>query len=107
MPLGSVGVPLCMESGGFADQYDATVRVEETIGIKRDPDDVWEMVSDLANDPRWCRKVKSVEPSGTGRWLVRHRPVPLRPALELVVERLGAERPHSMRLREEDEVSVF
>ena len=83
------------------------MRVEEAIGIERDPDDVWEMVSDPANDPRWCRKVQSVEPSGTGRWLVRHRPVPLRPALELVVERLDAERPRSVSLREEDEVSVF
>jgi uncharacterized protein YndB with AHSA1/START domain len=71
------------------------------------PEDVWAFVADPQNDPRWCRKVKSVDPIGESRWRVLHKPVPLRPAMELVVERIEAEPPRRLTLREEDEASVF
>jgi hypothetical protein len=51
--------------------------------------------------------VKSVDPIGESRWRVLHKPVPLRPAMELVVERIEAEPPRRLTLREEDEASVF
>jgi Polyketide cyclase / dehydrase and lipid transport len=68
---------------------------------------VWEVVADPINDPSWCRKVKSVEPAGDGRWVVIHKPVPLRGPIELTLDRLDVEPPHRLTLREEDEVSVF
>jgi hypothetical protein len=54
------------------------IGVEESIDIARSPESVWAFVSDPRNDPRWCRKVKSVEPTGDGRWRVLHKPVPFR-----------------------------
>jgi carbon monoxide dehydrogenase subunit G len=68
---------------------------------------VWEFVSDPSNDPRWCPKVKSVEPTGEGRWLTVHKPVPLRPSMQMAVERLERQPPQGLTLREEDEASVF
>ena len=65
------------------------------------------MVADPLNDPRWCRKVKSVEAAGDGRWTVTHKPVPLRAPMELVLEQLEAEPPNRLTLREEDEASIF
>jgi hypothetical protein len=83
------------------------IRVDESIEIARLPDTVWAFVSDPGNDPRWCRKVKSVEPRGDGRWLVLHKPVPLRPPKELMLEHLELRPPETLTLREEDEASVF
>ena len=83
------------------------MRVAEAIEIRRTIDEVWAFVADRANDPRWCQKVKSVELLGPGRWRVMHKPVPLRPPAVLMVEQLGAEPPHRLRLREEDDASVF
>jgi len=40
------------------------MRVKETIEITCSPDEVWAFVADHANDPRWCKKVKSVESVG-------------------------------------------
>jgi Polyketide cyclase / dehydrase and lipid transport len=68
---------------------------------------VWSFVSDPLNDPRWCRKVKAVEPAGDRRWEVVHKPVPLRPAMKLTLEHLTFRPPESLTLREEDEASVF
>ena len=65
------------------------------------------MVVDPLNDPRWCPKVKRVEASGANQWTVTHKPVPLRPAMEMVVEQVEAEPPQRLRLREEDEASTF
>jgi Polyketide cyclase / dehydrase and lipid transport len=65
------------------------------------------VVGDPKNDPDWCRKVRSVEPAGESRWVVIHKPVPLRPAMELVVERVVADQPRRLSLREEDQASVF
>lgn len=75
--------------------------------IERFPEDVWSFVSDPMNDARWCRKVHAVEPSGPGRWLVRHKPVPLRPPLELSIEHVEVDAPSRLKMREEDEVSIF
>ncbi|HMJ97152.1 MAG TPA: SRPBCC family protein [Thermoleophilaceae bacterium] len=83
------------------------MRVEESIEIERPPAAVWELVADHANDPRWCPKVKSVEPAGERRWTVLHKPVPLRSPFELTVEQLDAEAPKRLILRQEDEASVF
>jgi uncharacterized protein YndB with AHSA1/START domain len=68
---------------------------------------VWAFVADPLNDPRWCHKVKSVEGAGERRWLVSHKPVPLRPAMQLTLEQLDVQPPSRLVLREEDEVSVF
>ena len=65
------------------------------------------MVADPRNDPRWCRKVKSVEAAGERRWTVTHRPVPLRPAIELTLQQLDVQPPSRLILREEDEASIF
>ena len=65
------------------------------------------MIADPLNDPRWCRKVESVEAAGHGRWTVSHKPVPLRPPMELMLEHEELEPPSRLVLREEDEVSIF
>jgi phosphoribosylaminoimidazole-succinocarboxamide synthase len=64
-------------------------------------------VSDPRNDPSWCRKVRSVEPAGEGRWRTLHKPVPLRPPMELDLEQLELRPPEKLALRQEDEASVF
>ncbi len=83
------------------------MRVEESIQIARPPENVWAVIADPRNDPDWCHKVQSVEQIGEGRWRVVHKPVPLRPPMELSLERIDAQPPVAMKLREEDEASVF
>lgn len=83
------------------------IRVEESIDIARPPEAVWEVVASPPNDPSWCRKVKSVEPLGERRWLVVHKPVPLRGPVALTVEHMDEEPPNRLTIREEDEASVF
>jgi hypothetical protein len=83
------------------------MRVEESVEIQRPVQEVWQFVADHGNDPKWCRKVKSVEQAGDGRWNVTHKPVPLRPAVLLVLEQLTADPPARLTLRQEDDVSVF
>lgn len=68
---------------------------------------MWALVAEPLNDPRWCRKVRSVEAAGESRWTVIHKPVPLRPAMELELEQLDLQPPSRLTLREEDEASVF
>jgi len=75
--------------------------------IARAPEDVWDFVADHANDPAWCRKVKAVEPSGSRRWRVWHKPVPLRPAALLETTHTREERPTYLAIREQDDASVF
>jgi hypothetical protein len=65
------------------------------------------LVADPLHDPRWCRKVKSVEATEERRWIVIHKPVPLRPPIELTLEQLDVQPPSRLTLREEDEASVF
>ena len=83
------------------------MRVEASIEIARLPADVWVIVADRANDPRWCRKVKAVERAGEGQWNVWHKPVPLRPSALLKVQHLRAEAPRYLAMREEDDASTF
>ena len=83
------------------------MRIEETIEIERPVQAVWAMVSDLKNDPSWCRKVKSVDGNGDGRWIVIHKPVPLRPAVRLSVVEVERRAPDGLTLRQEDKASVF
>jgi hypothetical protein len=64
-------------------------------------------VADPLHDPRWCRKVVSVVGVGERRWIVVHKPVPLRPPIELVLEQLEVRPPGRLTLREEDEASIF
>jgi uncharacterized protein YndB with AHSA1/START domain len=83
------------------------MRVEESIDIARPRDDVWQFVVDPLNDPRWCPKVRSVEPLGERRWRVIHKPVPLRSPQELIVDHSDVEPPSLLRMREEDDAAVF
>jgi hypothetical protein len=39
--------------------------------------------------------------------MVNHKPVPLRPPMQLVLEQLEIEPPKRLKLREEDEASIF
>ncbi len=82
-------------------------RVEESIEIARTPQEVWDFVVDPMNDPRWCSKVKSVEPVGERRWTVIHKPVPIMPVAVLSLEQLESEPPARLTMREEDQTSVF
>jgi uncharacterized protein YndB with AHSA1/START domain len=83
------------------------MRVEESVDIARAPEEVWAFVAEPSNDSRWCRKVKSVEAAGPGRWSVLHKPVPLRPPLALVLEHVESDPPERLTMREEDDASVF
>jgi uncharacterized protein YndB with AHSA1/START domain len=82
-------------------------RIEDSIEIARPPDFVWAFLADPLNDPRWCPKVKSVEPVADRRWRVVHKPVPFRPPMELTLEQVELRPLESLTLRQEDEVSVF
>jgi uncharacterized membrane protein len=83
------------------------MRVAETVEIARPLDEVWAFVADHANDPQWCKKVMSVKAVAPRRWQVAHKPVPLRPAVTLMIEQLELDSPRRLRLREEDDASVF
>jgi uncharacterized protein YndB with AHSA1/START domain len=83
------------------------MEVREAIEIAAAPEVVWAIVADPRNDPRWCPKVESAHPAGERRWVVRHKPVPLRPAMELTVEHHVVEAPSRLTMHEEDETSVF
>lgn len=83
------------------------MRVKESVEITRPPQEVWDFVADPMNDVRWCRKVKTVTPAGQGRWIVKHKPVPLRPAVDLTMEQLELDPPSRLVMREEDGTSVF
>lgn len=81
--------------------------VSEAIEINRGIEEVWHFVSDPTHDPAWCAKVKSVDRVGPDRWLVRHKPVPLRPTTVLTVDQVAVEAPRRWLLREEDDASIF
>ena len=83
------------------------MEVEESIEVDSPPQEVWDFVADPMNDPRWCRKVKAVEPCGAGVWHVLHKPVPMRPPMELRLEQLELDEPRRLRIRQEDEAAVF
>jgi hypothetical protein len=83
------------------------VRVAETIEINRGVEQVWQFVSDPMNDPVWCPKVKLVDRLGPEQWVVRHKPIPLRPPAALTVDQIAVEAPRRLVLREEDDASIF
>ena len=83
------------------------MRIEETVQIRRSREEVWAFVVDHGNDPVWCKKVVAVEPGGSGEWTVSHRPVPLRPAMKLILEQLEVDPPRCLKLHEEDDAAVF
>lgn len=83
------------------------VRIEESVEIGRSPQEVWDFVVYPENDPQWCRKVKSVEALGGDRWTVLHKPVPFRPPVELAMDHIERDAPSSLKIREEDEASLF
>jgi carbon monoxide dehydrogenase subunit G len=93
--------------GRLLERYVSVMRVEESIEIARTPQEVWDLISDPMNDPRWCPKVKSVTPAGQATWTVIHKPVPLRPPIELTVVQQNLEAPSRLSMREEDESSTF
>ena len=98
---------LVLVLGSLSLVGSAPVRIEETVQIRRSPEQVWAFVVDHRNDPLWCRKVQSVEPGESGKWTVTHKPVPLRPTMSLVLEQLETDSPRFLKLREEDDASVF
>jgi uncharacterized protein YndB with AHSA1/START domain len=87
------------------------VEVERSVVIGRPISEVFAFVSEPRNDPRWCRKVQSVEHlSGEGagaRWAVVHKPVPGRPARRMEYECVAFEPPHQIVWREDDGTDVI
>jgi uncharacterized protein YndB with AHSA1/START domain len=89
------------------------MEIEKTIVIERPPEDVWDYIADARNDPRWCRKVESVDqvagdgPGPDARYRVLHRPVRLKKPAELTVTIEEYSPPSRLRLREEDDDGVF
>jgi hypothetical protein len=51
--------------------------------------------------------VRRVDAAGERRWSVVHKPIPLRPPIELMMEQVEAEPHKRIRLREEDESAVI
>lgn len=80
--------------------------IEREIEIARPVEDVFAFVSDPRNDPRWCRKVQSVEGSGD-RFEVIHKPVPLRPARRMDMRRLDSRPPTRIEWSQDDGTDVF
>ena len=74
--------------------------------IGRPIEDVFAFVSDPLNDPRWCRKVKSVTGAGD-LYEVVHKPVPLRPARTMEMRRVAAEPPTRVEWLQDDGTDVF
>ena len=89
------------------------MRIERTTEIARSPSEVWAFIADARNDPRWCKKVESVEqvagegPGPSATYRVLHRPRPGKPATELRMEVLEFDEPRHLRWREEDDDGVF
>ncbi len=82
--------------------------VEKSTRIAKPVDDVFAFVADPLNDPIWCPKVKSVEPlpgeeAGPGaRFLVVHRPIPLRPSRRMDHSLVDWEPPRRIEWLEDD-----
>jgi uncharacterized protein YndB with AHSA1/START domain len=85
------------------------VLIERSIEIARSPEEVFSFVGNPLNDPLWCPKVKSVEPVGDpqaagpgARFVVVHRPIPLRPARRMDYVLVAWDPPHRVEWREDD-----
>ena len=89
------------------------LRVARGIRIARPPEDVFALVAEPANDPRLVRQVRSVEqvlgagPGPGARYLVVHRPVPLRPERRMDHRCVGWDPPHRIAWREDDGTDVI
>ena len=81
--------------------------IEREIEIARPVDEVFTFVADARNDPRWCRKVQSVERVADDRYSVVHKPVPGRPARRMEMTRVRWDPPHSLEGHEDDGTDVF
>jgi carbon monoxide dehydrogenase subunit G len=86
---------------------DPPVLIEREVEIARPLEEVFAFVSDPRNDPRWCSKVKSVEHVAEGRYVVVHKPVPLRPARRLNLRVVASEPPRRMETTQDDGSDVF
>ena len=93
---------------------ERAVHVARRVHIARPPQDVFAFVAEPANDLRWCGKVRSVQqvagdgPGPGARYLVVHRPVPLRPARRRSTTRcVGWDPPHRIAWREDDGTDVL
>ena len=80
--------------------------IECEVEITRPVEEVFAFIADPRNDPRWCRKVKSVEGAGD-RFDVVHKPVPLRPARRMELRVVASEPPHRMETTQDDGTDVF
>ncbi len=83
------------------------MEIVRSIEIERPVDAVFAFVSDARNDPRWCPKVKSVEPAGGARYAVVHKPVPGKPERQMEMTRVSEEPPRRIEWREDDGTDVF
>lgn len=86
------------------------MEIVRAIEIGRPAAEVFEFVADARNDPRWCRKVRSVEggePGEGARYAVVHKPVPVRPERRMEMTCVGFSPPHRIEWREDDGTDVF
>ena len=84
--------------------------VVRAIEIGRPLEEVFRFVADARNDPRWCRKVQSVEggePGMGARYAVVHKPVPGKPAREMEMTCVGCDAPGRIEWLQEDGTDVF
>jgi hypothetical protein len=74
---------------GLVRMRRSAVQISRSILIARRRADVFAYVADSCNDPEWCAKVVLVDQTASDRpgpgahHLVKHRPIPLRPAREM------------------------
>ena len=87
--------------------------IEREITIARPIGDVFDFAADSRNDLQWCPKVQSVEqvegdgPGPGARYAVVHKPVPGRPARDLVLHCVALEAPHRIELTQDDGTDTF
>lgn len=83
------------------------MEIVREIEIERERPDVFAFVADPRNDPRWCRKVKSVERISADAYAVVHKPVPGKPERRMEMTRVASEPPRRIQWRENDGTDVF
>lgn len=89
------------------------MEIVREISIARPVEEVFAFVADARNDPRWCRKVRSVaQVSGDGpgsgaRYAVVHKPVPGKPARQMDMTCVGFDPPRRIDWREDDGTDLF
>ena len=83
------------------------MEIVRSISIQRPVNEVFDLVADPRNDPRWCPKVRSVDLVGDGRYAVVHKPGPGKPERQMEMTRVALEPPRRIEWRQEDGVDVF